>query len=462
MTLRDRKALRAFRHPNYRLFFGGQLVSLIGTWVQQVAQAWLVLLLTGDPFWLGVVAAAQFVPVLAFGLFAGILADALPKRQTLMVVQAVMMVLAITLAVLTFSGVVEVWMIVVLALLLGCANAIDMPVRQAFVVEIVGRADIGNAIVLNSAMFNSARVIGPAVAGLTIGAFGPATAFAINAVSYLAVIAGLGMMRDADLRTPVGLARPHSRSEVGAQLREGIGYVRQTPPVLLAIVVLGLVSTFGMNFTVVVPVLAREVLQAGASGFGFLMAASGIGSVLAAVWLAVAGGPPRPSRLVGGALVLGVAEIVLAVSNVFPVSILLMVLIGAGGITMAATANTMIQLNVPDGLRGRVMSVFTTVFAGSSPIGGMFIGTTASVAGIAIAVAIGGGLTVVVALAALVWVRGRPSLMTTPAAVLADAGRAARADGLPDGAPVPVAVAVQRVEGAGVADAIAGSGPRPR
>ncbi len=460
MTLGDRKAIRAFRHRNYRLFFGGQLVSLIGTWVQQVAQAWLVLVLTGDPFWLGVVAAAQFVPVLAFGLFAGILADALPKRQTLIVVQAVMMLLAATLAVLTFTDAVEVWMIVALALLLGCANAIDMPVRQAFVVEIVGRTDVGNAIVLNSAMFNSARVIGPAVAGLTIGAFGAATAFAINAISYLGVIAALAVMRDGDLRTPVGIARPHSLGEVGAQMREGIGYVRQTPPVLLAIVVLGLVSTFGMNFTVVVPVLAREILDAGASGFGFLMAASGIGSVLAAVWLAVSGGPPRPSRLVGGALLLGLAELVLAVSNVFPVSVLLMVLIGAGGITMAATANTMIQLNVPDGLRGRVMSVFTTVFAGSSPIGGLFIGTMASVAGIAVALAVGGGLTVVVAIVALAWVRTQPRLMAAPApASVAVAARTTeRIEPVEDLRRGPV----ERVEGAGVADAVAGSGPRPR
>ena len=451
MPIRERQAVRAFRHRNYRLFFGGQLVSLIGTWVQQVAQAWLVLLLTGDPFWLGVVAAAQFVPVMAFGLFGGILADALPKRQTLLVAQAVMMLLAATLTVLTFTGVVEVWMIVVLALLVGCTNAIDMPVRQAFVVEIVGREDVGNAIVLNSAMFNGARIIGPAVAGLTIGAFGPATAFAINAVSYLAVLAALAAMDDRDLRTPAGIARPHSPGEVGVQLREGIGYVRRTPPVLLAIVVLGLVSMFGMNFQVVVPVLARDVLDAGASGFGFLMTASGVGSLLAAGWLAISGGIPRPGRLVGGALVLGLAELVLAVSNVFPVSMLLMVLIGAGGITMAATANTMIQLNVPDGLRGRVMSVFTTVFAGSSPIGGLFIGTTASIAGIAIAVALGGGLTVVVALLALAWVRRRPALMTAP--VLA----ARPGPGLGPTAPL------ERVEGAAVAEAAAGSRPaRPR
>ncbi len=455
MSLGDRKAVRAFRHHNYRLFFGGQLVSLVGTWVQQVAQAWLVLLLTGDPFWLGVVAAAQFVPVLFLGLFGGILADVLPKRQTLIAVQVVMMLLAITLAVLTITGVVEVWMIVLLALLLGCANAVDMPVRQAFVVEIVGRGDIGNAIVLNSAMFNGARVVGPAIAGLTIGAFGPATAFAINAVSYVGVLAGLAAMRDSELRTPIGAARPQNRAEVTAQLREGIDYVRRTPVVLLAIVVLGLVATFGMNFQVAIPVLARDLLLSDASGFGFLMAASGFGSLLAALWLAVAGGPPRPGRLIGGALLLGIGEVILAVSNLFPVSLLLMVAIGAGGITMAATANTLIQLNVPDVLRGRVMSVFTTVFAGSSPLGGLFIGSVASTAGIAVAVGLGGILATAVALAALVWVRRQRGFVALPA-------RPAVAPDAVAGVSERLRDAVPAVEGAGMADAIAGSGPRPR
>ena len=175
--LAQARAASAFWHRNYRLFFVGQAVSLIGTWVQQVAQGWLVLTLTGDPFWLGVVAGAQFLPVMVLGLFAGVLADVLPKRQTLLAVQVVMMVLAIVLTVLTLTGVVEVWMIIVLALLLGCANAVDMPVRQAFAIEMVGVRDVGNAVAINSAMFNGARVIGPAVAGLTIGAFGMATAF---------------------------------------------------------------------------------------------------------------------------------------------------------------------------------------------------------------------------------------------------------------------------------------------
>ena len=454
MTLHSVRGLRAFRHRNYQLFFGGQLVSLVGTWMQQVAQAWLVLELTNDAFWLGVVAAAQFVPVMVFGLFGGVLADALPKRQTIFVTQAVMMVLAAILAVLTLTGVVEVWMIIVLALLLGTANAIDMPVRQSFVVEIVGRGDIGNAVALNSAMFNAARVIGPAVAGLTIGAFGSGVAFGINAASFAAVLVALAAMDPTALRTPDLPPRPRSAPQVVEQLREGIAYVRHTPPVLLAILIIGLVSTFGMNFSVVIPALARDILGTDASGYGFLMTASGVGSLIAAAWLAVSGGLPRVGRMVGGAIALGLAEVLLAVSNLFSVSVLLMVIVGFGGITMAATANTMIQLNVPDALRGRAMSVYTTVFAGSTPVGGLLFGWLASAAGVTLAVAVGGIGAVVAGLGAWLWVRRQVGFVAAPAP-LRRRTEARPADAL------PADVAPASVEG-GVVEALVGPGARPR
>ena len=420
------QGLRAFRHRNYRLFFGGQAISLVGTWMQQVAQAWLVLQVSGgDPFWLGVVAAAQFLPVMIFGLFAGVLADTLPKRQTLMVVQAVMMTLAAILAILTAAGVVEIWMIVVLAFALGCANAVDMPVRQSFAIEMVGRDEVGNAVALNSAMFNGARVVGPAVAGLTIGAFGIAVAFALNALSFVAVIAGLAMMRDEELQVGRMIPRPSSVHDVRVNLAEGLRFVRDTPVVLMAVVVVGLVATFGMNFSVVVPPLAQDVLGSDAAGYGFLMTASGIGALTAAVWL-VAGGRPRPVRIAGGAILLGIASIALALSTSYPLSLLLMVPIGAGGITMAATANATIQLSVPDGLRGRVMSVYTTVFSASVPIGGLMMGGLASAAGIAAAIAVGGILSLATGLLGAIWwrrVRGhwsarvpRPESAAMPAA----------------------------------------------
>jgi MFS family permease len=398
------KAAAPFGHRNYRLFFGGQAISLVGTWMQQVAQGWLVLTLTGDPFWLGVVASAQFLPVMILGLFAGILADVLPKRQTLIAVQATMMVLAAILTVLTATGVVQVWMILVLAVLLGCANAVDMPVRQAFAIEMVGPRDIGNAVAINSAMFNGARVVGPAVAGLTIGAFGIAPAFAINALSFLAVIVGLALMRDEELHLGRLVPAPRSAGAVVENLREGLAFVRHTPIVLLAVTTVGLVATFGMNFQVVIPPLAQDALGSDASGYGFLMAASGLGALGAAVAL-VLSGRPRTGRIIGGAILLGVASILLAMSTSFPVSLLLMVPIGAGGITMAATANATIQLAVPDGLRGRVMSVYTTVFSASMPIGGLLMGALASKVGILEAIAVGGVLSLATGLGAFVWYR---------------------------------------------------------
>jgi MFS family permease len=397
-------AMSAFQHRNYRLFFGGQLISLVGTWMQQVAQAWLVLELTHDPIWLGIVAAAQFIPVMVLGLFAGVAADALPKRRVLIATQTAMMALAAVLAVLVFLGVVEVWMILVLAFLLGIANAVDMPVRQAFSIELVGREDIGNAVALNSAMFNGARVIGPALAGLAIAAFGVGPAFAINALSFLAVIIGLRMMDEEALHVPTRIARPDSARAVVRNLKEGLQYVRQTQIVLLAVVTVGVVATVGMNFNVLIPAFAQNELGSGAAGYGFLMAASGIGSLLAAVRLVI-GGRPRAVRLVTGALILGAASLALAVTREFPVALALMVLVGFGSILMAATGNTTIQLAVPDHLRGRVMSVYTTVFSASVPIGGLAMGAVASAFGVSIAIALGGVLTLIAGLGALAWGR---------------------------------------------------------
>ena len=280
---------RALAHRNYRLFFAGHLISLIGMWMQQVAQAWLVLQITGDPFLLGLTAAVQFLPVMVLGLFGGLIADALPKRPTLLATQVVQMVLAFILFGLTAAGVVEVWHILVLAALLGVTNAVDMPTRQSFVVEMVGRRDVANAVALNSAVFNTARIVGPAIAGLTIGAFDISVAFLVNGLTFLAVIVAYALMREAELESPPVLNRPHTVRDVGRTLAEGIRYVRHTDLVLLATVVVGLVCLFGMNFSVVIPALARDVLHTDAAGYGFLMAASGIGSLVAALSIAFSG-----------------------------------------------------------------------------------------------------------------------------------------------------------------------------
>jgi MFS family permease len=396
--------LRAFRHRNYRLFFGGQLVSLVGTWMQQVAQAWLVLQLTHDPVWLGIVAAAQFLPVMVLGLFAGVAADALPKRRVLIATQTSMMILAAILTVLVAADVVEVWMILGLAFLLGIANAIDMPARQAFAVELVGRDEVGPAVALNSAMFNAARVLGPAAAGLAIGAFGLAVAFGLNALSFLAVIVGLAMMNERELQVGARIDRPASFHDVVGNLTEGLRYVWRTPVVLLAVTVVGAVATLGMNFTVLMPAFTQDVMHADATVFGFLMAASGIGSLLAALVL-VFGGRPRPHRLATGSIILGLASIALAVTTAYGPALILMVLIGFGSIFMAATGNTTIQTAVPDQLRGRVMSVYTTVFSASVPIGGILMGAIASAAGVAVAILLGGVMSLLAGVIAWAWGR---------------------------------------------------------
>ena len=397
---------RAFRHRNYRLFFTGQLISLVGTWMMTVAQSWLILQLTGDPLLLGVVAAAQFGPVLVLGLFGGLIADSLPKRRTLIATQVWPLVLGLIMSALVFTHTVQVWHVLVIAFLLGCRNAIDMPTRQAFVVEMVGREDVGNAVAFNSAMFNAARVLGPAVGGITIGAFGVGPAFLADALSYLAVIVAYLWMREDELHTRPGIERPDSVRAALHNLGEGLRYVRQTPIVLAAISVVALVSTFGMNFTVVIPPLAANILHTDAAGYGFLMSMVGAGSVLSALTIAFTG-RTAPVVIALGAVTLGLGELVLAVSSSFLLSLVAMFFVGVGGISMAATANTVVQLAVPDRLRGRVMSVYTTVFAGSTPIGGLVTGAVASSVGVAFAIGAGAVLSLATGLLSLSWLRGQ-------------------------------------------------------
>jgi MFS family permease len=420
----------ALRHRNYRLFFGGQLVSLIGTWMQTVAQSWLVLQLTGDPFVLGLVAAAQFLPVLVLGLFGGLIADGLPKRRTLIATQLSALTLAFVLAVLTATHLVSVPIVFVLAVLLGVTNAIDMPTRQAFVIEMVGREDVGNAVALNSAMFNMARIAGPAVAGLTVEAFGISLAFFLNGLSFLAVIAAYLAMDESKFHARPRLPRPTSIRAVRDNLAEGLVYVRQTEIVLLAIVVIGLVSTFAMNFNVLIPPLARDVLHTDAGGFGFLMAASGLGSLVAALSIAFAG-RTTPWVIAGGSLVLGLAEIVVGSTTSYGIALIGMFAAGAGAIAMAATVNTTMQLAVPDHLRGRVMSVYTTVFAGSTPIGGPLIGAVAAAFGPALGLAAGGLVAALTGIGAAAWfarIRRRGRGIDLPSNVAVESGGALPAD----------------------------------
>jgi MFS family permease len=402
------RGLSAFSHRNFRLFWSGQLVSLVGTWMQQVGQAWLVLQLTDDPLALGIVAAAQFGPVLVLGLFAGLAADAWPKRTILLWTQVSAGVLAALLGLLVVSDQVQVWHVYLLALGLGVVNSFDMPVRQSFVVEMVGRADVANAVALNSAVFNGSRIIGPAIGGLLIATVGLAPLFFFNAVSYLAAVAGLLLMRASELMSLAdrAIVQRNARAVV-AQLGEGLSYVRHTAPILLAISMLGVVSTFALNFQVLIPILARDVLLGDADLFGFLMAGSGVGSLLGSLLIAFGQRPTLRLLLIGAAAV-GLAMIGLAFSRFVPLSMILMFVAGWGVIAMAATTNTIIQLTVPDVLRGRVMSVYTTVFAGAVPVGGLFAGGVAAAAGVPAALAVGGVLALLAAGVAALRLPGEP------------------------------------------------------
>jgi len=396
----------AMRHRNYRLFFAGQGLSLIGTWMMTVAQSWLVLQLTGDPLLLGIVAAVQWMPVLVLGLFGGLVADALPKRRTMLGTQGFAALLSLTMAILVLTHTVAVWHVLLIAFLLGIRNAVDLPTRQAFSVEMVGRQDVGNAVALNSAMFNGARVIGPAVAGITIGAFGVGIAFLIDAVSYLAVIVALLAMHEEDLHMRPGMERPTTVGAALENLKEGLRYVRHTRNVILPILTVGLVSTFGMNFTVVIPPFVQEVLRGDATAYGFLMAATGVGSIISALGIAFSG-RTITFLIGGGGAMLGAALLVLGNSSSMGISLIAMFFAGMGGIAMAATANTLVQLTVPDQLRGRVMSVYTTVFAGSTPFGGLITGAIASGLGAATAILVGGALSLVTGLGAIATIRGK-------------------------------------------------------
>ena len=391
-----------FRHRNYRLFWGGQLVSLAGTWMQSIAQAWLITELTPDPVWLGVVAAAQFTPVLILGLFGGVIADVLPKRQMLIATQAALMGLAALQALLVATGAISIPLLLLLAVALGSVNAIDMPVRQSFFSEMVPVDEVGRAVAFNSAMFNGARVIGPAIGGVLIGVIGVAGCFAVNALSFLAGLVALLLMREVELHPAPRGARPRSARAVATSLAEGLRYVRNTPIIALCVFVIGVISGVAMNFNVIIPPLARLTLQIGAPGLGALMAAVGFGSLAGALTVAALREPRRSMIVIGGAL-LGAFSVAAGVAassdSVLAVPLTALALFGAGfgAISMAATANASIQTTTPPALRGRVMSVYTTVFAGSTPIGGLATGAVVAALGATGALGVAGALAVAAA-----------------------------------------------------------------
>jgi MFS family permease len=384
------RALRALQSRNYRLFASGQLASLIGTWMQTVAQSWLVYRLTDSALLLGLTGFASQIPVFVLAPLGGVIADQVDRRRILIWTQATMMVLALLLAALTLAGVVEVWQIFVLAALLGVANAFDIPARQAFVVSLVARSALPNAIALNSSMFNGARMLGPAVAGVVVAAVGEGWCFLINGVSYVGVIAALLM-----IRAP-GLARPPAAISAWEKVVEGFEFSWNTPPVRALLLLLGLISLMGIPYAVLMPIVADRVLDAGASGYGLLMSASGVGALGGAASLAVR----RTVRGLGtwvavSACGFGVCLLLFSLSRSLWLSAALLVPAGFFMMIEMASSNTLIQAMVPDRLRGRVMSVYSMMFMGMAPLGALMAGSLAEPIGAPATIAFGGAACIV-------------------------------------------------------------------
>ncbi len=378
---------------NYRVFFFGMLVSATGTWMQSVAQGWLVLRLTGSGTLVGLVTATQFVPMLLGGVWGGVIADRFDKRRTLFASQSLLAFSAALLALVTLTGVVRVWMVFACALLTGCATVVDNPTRQAFVSELVGPERVGNAVALNSAMFNAARIVGPAMAGLIILVAGTGACFAYNAFSYLAVIISLSRMHPEELHR----GKPVARAK--GQVRAGLRYAWATPELRSTILLVAVVGTFALNFTVLTPLLVEFTFDAGPGTLGILTSCMGAGSLIGAL-VAAARGKPTPTLLVGAAAALGVVMLGVAASPSLPVAALMLSLTGAATITFLSTANTMLQLKSSTEMRGRVMSLYLLVFLGSTPIGGPIVGFVAETTSPRLGFVVGGIASLIGALGA--------------------------------------------------------------
>lgn len=377
--------LRAFRSRNYRLFFAGQSFSLIGTWMQGVAMSWLVYRLTGSALLLGVIGFVSQIPTLPISPFAGVIADRWNRRRLLIAIQTLAMVQAFILAALVLTGNIRIWEIVALSALLGIVNSFDIPIRQSFMVEMVGKDDLANAIALNSSMFQGARLIGPALAGLLIGVTGEGVCFLINGVSYLAVICSLVAIRIAH--------KPRSSGSLHVlnEFREGFAYTFSFTPIRSVLLLIALVSLLGLPFSVLMPVFAKEVLNGGPHTFGFLMTASGAGSLAAALYLASRKNVLGLDRIIAmSPAFFGLSIIAFSFSRSLLLSLVILVFAGFGAMIQITSSNTIIQTVVDDDKRGRVMSLYTMAFLGMAPFGSLIVGALAGRIGAPLSVALGG------------------------------------------------------------------------
>jgi MFS family permease len=388
---RHRGTFGSLRIPNYRRYASGQVVSLVGTWMQRVAQDWLVLELSGgNPIALGVAAALQFGPILLFSLWAGVLADRLDKRLLLMASQAGLAVCALVLGVLDVSGVAELWHVYVLCLLLGCATAVDQPVRQSFVVEMVGREQLANAVALNAMTFNTARIVGPAVAGVLIAVIGTGWLFLLNAATFAGTIGALLTMDRSRLHRAKRVPRRRG------QLREGLRYVREHRELALILALVFWIGTFGMTFYATLAVVARNVFHGGPEAYGLLSTMLAVGTLTGATLAARragAGRRPRLSVVVGAAMAFGVLEVTVGLMPTYLAFALMLIPAGAAALTFTTAANATVQLSVTPTMRGRVMALYMLLMVGGTPIGGPLVGWLAAEFGGRAPIVVGGAVS---------------------------------------------------------------------
>ena len=392
--------LRALNHRDYRIFFAGQAVALVGAWMQQVAQAWLVLSLTDSPFRLGLVGSLSFTPVLLFAILGGVVADRLPKRRLLVATQSIMAAQTLTLAALVWTGHVRYWHVCVLAIVWGIANTVDLPTRQSFVVELVGRADVPNAVALNSAAFNAARIVGPAIGGLLIARAGVAPAYVINGLAFVLVITTLLIVRAR------GAPLPRTGAGIVAEIGEGLAYARHTPRIMLVLAVLFVISITVFNFSIYVPLFARDVVQRGPEGLGLLMASVGVGAVGGALSLGLLHAPSLVLLFVTGFLSCA-GLLVMSTLRDFAVSALTLFLLGWVSVIVVTGCNVALQLAAPDALRGRIMSLHTFIYGGVFPFGAFSVGSISEQWGVPTAFRAAGIFGLVGLSAVLAWWRLR-------------------------------------------------------
>ncbi|MGA7837068.1 MAG: MFS transporter [Ignavibacteriaceae bacterium] len=362
----------ALRHPNYKLWFRGQMLSLFGTWMQRTAEGFLIYELTHSPLYLGYVGFAMGVPAWIFMMYAGVIADRFPKRTVLMITQTFMMILASILAVLTFTGLIQPWHIIVLAFFLGVANSFDAPARQSFILELVNREDLTNAIALNSTIFNTATAVGPAIAGITYALFGPAWCFTINAISFVGVIMALKSMKLKPFIKSV------SKTSAYADLVEGFKYIYSQKTVLTLICLVGVISIFGISYLTLIPAWAVNILHGDAATNGFLQSARGFGALTSALFIASLGRFAYTGKLLTiGSFLFPLLLIVFSFLELLPITLLLLFFIGFSIILIFNLANALVQRLVPDELRGRIMGVYSFTFFGFLPLGALLMGALA-------------------------------------------------------------------------------------